>query len=71
MVGTFAAQTAPLKDNPQPPVVSPSSRAPDSRDSLPGTVGQGSEATVVPSNPRTKAISVRAGLPLETIDCDL
>lgn len=39
--GTFAAQIAPLRDNPQPSVVSPSSRAPDSRDSLPGSVGKG------------------------------
>lgn len=41
VLGTFAAQTAPLRDNPQPPVVSPSSRAPGSRDSLPRKVGQG------------------------------
>ena len=72
VLGTFAAQTAPLRDNPQPPVVSPSSRAPDSRDSLPERVGRkGSVATVAPNNARTKVISVRAGLPLETVDCDL
>lgn len=71
VLGTSAAQTAPLRDNPQPSVVSPSSRAPDSRDSLPGRVGQGSGAAVVPINPRTEVISVRTGLPLETLDCDL
>ena len=54
VLGTFAAQTVPLRDNPQPPVVSPSSRAPDSRDSLPGRVGKGSVATVAPNNARTK-----------------
>lgn len=71
VLGTSAAQTALLKDNSQPPVVSLSSRAPDSRDSLPGRVGKDGVSTVGSNNPRTKAISVRAGLPLETVNCDL
>lgn len=71
VLGTSAAQTAHLEDSPQPPVVSLSSRAPDSRDSLPERWGQDGVSTAGPNNPRTKAISVRADLPLETVDCDL
>lgn len=74
VLGTSAAQTAPLRDNPQPSVVSPSFRAPDSRDSLPGRVGQGSRSSCCADQPADGGYlcpnrsAFRNG---GTVDCDV